>query len=295
MAQNEGVVMTEQGRADNQSAELSPLHVDRAAPPRDVWDWQFYASWRGVVWDLLSDVIDDQVRCTFLAEPPQYVVGDDLSWLDQIILKARCETVDSKTLLTDRLVRRFTCLRAVHGTRTDDVGSFYKQGLLPLDPEASHKHVQHIFLNGAFPEINASDIEKAIAAVGHTSRAGRVYFEANERMLLEHCGHYLHYGSEYVAAIAAHLSGPRDYRQVLKTQGRPTVFVCDVPLDLMSWKTVREFAGTALEYIFEELLVGSDYVPDPWRSAGFPIHKPLPESCIVGHYHPSGVRDPLAR
>ncbi|WP_376967735.1 hypothetical protein ABNQ39_36465 (plasmid) [Azospirillum sp. A26] len=287
--------MTEQGHSDKRSGVLSPSRMDRAAPPPHVWDWQTYKSWRGVVWDLLSDVIDDQVRGAFLVDPPQCVAGDDLSWLDKIILKARGETVDSKALLADRLVHRFTHLRAVHGTRTDDVGSFYKHGLLPLDPEFSHRNVRRIFLEGMFPELTAGDVEEAIAAVGHTYRAGRVYFEANEPMFLEQCGHYLHYGSEYVTAIAAHLPGSRDYRQVLKKEGQPTLFVCDVPLGLVSGHTVLEFSGMALSYIFEDLLEGNDYVPDPWRGAGFAIRYPLPPACIVGHYHPAHVRDPLAR
>lgn len=53
-----------------------------------------------------------------------------------------------------------------------------------------------------------------------------------------------------------------------------------------------EFAGCALENLFENLL-DDEYEPDPHRGAGFCIHRPLPADNIVGHYHPTRIRDPF--
>jgi hypothetical protein len=237
-------------------------------------------------------VVDRRVRRAFLHSPPEYVVGDDLSWLDQLIQSVRGVDGDIKTLVAERIVIKYTALRAVHGTQTSDLNAFYQSGLRPLDPYTFQEQAKAIFLSSEFPELTTADLEKAFLEVGREVREGRVWFEANEVLLLEHCGHYMLYGSEYLTAIAARLGKRRDYRQVLKGTGKPTLFVCNVPLNYISGNTLKEFAGTAVEMVFQELLDGDGFTPDRGRGAGFCIRKTLPPSRIAGHYHPV-VRDPL--
>lgn len=272
---------------------VSARHAEREPAPSDVWDWQAYGTWRDVIWQLLADVIDDSVRQAFLDAPPEYVVGDYLDWLDSTIERARGLEVDSKELLADRLQRHFRAIRAVHGTRTSDLASYYTKGLLPLDPESIHARARAIFLSGEFPELSEDAVRRAIADVGTDLRDRRVFFDGNERMLVEECGHYLLYGSEYLIAIAAHLGNGRDYRQVLKRFGQPTVFVCDVPLKMIHPSWIAGMAGSALAAVFQELLDGEDYVVDQESGAGFCIHQPLGPEWIVGHFHPDVRRDPL--
>lgn len=112
-------------------------------------------------------------------------------------------------------------------------------------------------------------------------------------MSLRDCSHYVLYGSEYLTAIAAHLGRFRDYRQALKAHGAPTVFVCDVPLSLMREGTLREFAGIALEVVFQELLDGNSDFPELWRGGAFSIRQPLSPDSIVGHCNPGALRDPF--
>jgi hypothetical protein len=282
--------------APNELPVLNPLAVnreDRMKAPAHVWDWQAFETWRGVIWELLGDLVNSRVKRAFVRSPPKYVVGDDLSWLNKIILSVRGIDVDTKVFLTERLIDRFQALRAVHGTRISDPSSFYRHGLLPLDPEVFHEHARTVFLNDDFPEITEAELKNAILAVGGQLREGRVWFEGNENLLVEQCGHYMLYGSEYLIAIAANLGQRRDYRQALKATGKPTLFVCDVPLHFISGYTLQEFAGTALEMVFQELLDGHKFSPDRWRGAGFCIHKALPPSCLVGHCHPVVRRDPF--
>jgi hypothetical protein len=272
--------------------QVSSRPAERPVAPDKVLDWPSYSTWRDVVWSLIADVVDADVRATFITTPPKYVVSDDLRWLDKIVWAVKRQRIESKALLAERILERYASIRSVHGTRTADVGGFYRNGLIPLDLNAARKTANETFLGGQFPELNAEKVDAAIRAVDPSLREGRVWFEANEPMLVEQCGHYMLYGSEYVIGIAAHLSGPRDYRQALKRVGTPTIFVCDVPWSLIGHGTLTEFAGCALQCVFEELLEGRDYEPDSWRGAGFCIHQALPPECIVGHYHPS-VRDPL--
>lgn len=271
------------------------MHASRLPAQPDVWDHRAYSTWRAEIWRLIEDFADADVKKAFLDSPPKYVVCDDLSWLDEIVYAVRNDEIDSKALLSERLRNRYRALRSVHGTRTANIAAFYRDGLLPMVPELLHAQVREIFLGDEFPELTESVIQKAIEAVGSDLREGRVWFEANEEMLIAQAGHYMLYGSEYVTAIAAHLQGYRDYRQVLKNSGQPTLFVCDVPLELISEGILKEFAGGALESVFQELLDGPEFVPDRWRGAGFYIQKPLSAEHLVGHYHPDVRRDPFRR
>src|SRR5205085_5151702 len=119
------------------------------------------------------------------------------------------------------------------------VASYYERGLVPLDTQAAAALAKELFLSGAFPELNQTLLDEAMARVGTDTRVGRVYFELDEQLLVEDCGHYLLYGSEYILGIAAELESgqDRDYRQLLKGMGKPTIFVCDVPWRLISAQT----------------------------------------------------------
>lgn len=148
------------------SGVLATSYSERPEAPKHVWDWQAYSTWRDVIWELIGNVVDEGVRRAFLASPPEYVVCDDLGWLDDIVWSVRGDEVDTKSLLTDRLSQRFKAFRAVHGTRTSDLASFYAKGLLPLNPDAIHERARTIFLEGDFPELNHEKVENAIREVG---------------------------------------------------------------------------------------------------------------------------------
>lgn len=62
-----------------------------------------------------------------------------------------------------------------------------------------------------------------------------VYFSLFKKELLNGSGHYLCWGSEYLAAIAAKLDKNiyGEYHDMLSKTGIPTIFVCDIPIDLL--------------------------------------------------------------
>lgn len=272
---------------------LSTTASERQPAPKYVWDFDRHTTWHPDIWRLMSDFIGPDVKKAFHSNPPEYLVSDDLSWLDELVLQVRGIHVDSKAELAKRLLDRYRAIRACHGTSAPTVDSFYEQGLRPLAIEEFHDQARQIFLSGNYLELSEDNLKSAIENVGPATREGRIYFEANEWFLKEMCGHYLLYGSEYLTALAANLGGTRDYRRVLKERFPPTLFVCDVPLETLYPGTVTEFAGIALESIFQELRVGPTYAPNKWRGAGFSIRVPLESSCIVGHCHPTITSDPL--
>lgn len=274
---------------------VSTRPADRLAAPDDVWDFGRFATWRAAIWDLIDDFAGEAVRDRFLRSPPEYVVSDDLTWLDDIVRATLGLEVDSKEELADRLTARYRALRAYHGTSATSLEPFYTQGLRPLVVEECHQRARELFLSGQYPELSEEDLRRAIKVVGAETREGRVYFEANEHSLTERCGHYFLYGSEYLVAIAAHLGERRDYRRALKGLGRPTLFVCDVPMVQLRREMVLARAGIALKSVFQELIDGEEYAPGKWQGVGFSISTPLGPACLVGHCHPSNLQDPLTK
>lgn len=272
---------------------ISKNYCDRSKASGGIWNWQEYNTWNDIIWNLISDVVDDSVQQAFLDSPPEYVVGDDLEWLDDIIFTVKGLNIDSKGLLTDRIKKHYKCFRAAHCTRTSNISSYYVKGIQPLDVAVFNARAREVFLSGEFPELNAKKLEGAIQAVGSNCRENRVYLDGNERLLIKKCAHYLLYGSEYLLAISIQMNGDGYYHKALKRCGIPTVFICDIPLGLIGESTIKQYAGTALASIFQELLDGDNYQALTWRGAGICLFETLPPESIVGHYHPTDLQDPL--
>ena len=128
-------------------------------------------------------------------------------------------------------------------------------------------------------------------------REGRVYFSADERSLITRLGgsgHYLVYGDEYLYCLGIGLVGRWETKQVLKSVGRPPMFVCDIPMAILRGYTIREFGGSILEFLFSELVDGMEpHALSPDAGAALSLTCDLPGEHIVGHYHPAKIYDPL--
>lgn len=266
-----------------------------AEPARRIWFYEDMDSWRADVLELLRPQVTPRVIAAFRKKPPEYVVSDDLTWLNSIIYRVEGDDCDTKTELAMRLPERFDCIRAYHGARPVDVASYYTDGIRIMDPYEAEQRARDVFLSGKFPELNADDVARAIEKVPRYLEEGRAYFEASRRELEKFCGHYMLYGSEFVTGVAAGLRGPRDYRQALKEIGTPTVFTCDVPLSMLTFSCLKDFAGTTIASIFEQILEPQYRHPPAGQGSCLTIRQTLPPEFIVGHHTPEALRDPLTR
>lgn len=98
---------------------------------------------------------------------------------------------DAQSVLSERLLSAFTHLRAYHGCRPKEKDNYREIGLVPLDVNRACNSVREIFNSSKFPELSSAIVDNAIASRPTENREGRVFFEADKRFLLEHCGHYL--------------------------------------------------------------------------------------------------------
>lgn len=275
--------------------------ADRPPPPGDVFVYPLVESWRDRIWRMIADVVTAEVRDQFVADPPEYVVSDDLSWLDDLILQVTGQSTDMKTLMAERLSAEYRAFRAGHGTRTDDVGQFYGEGLRLLRADDAEARARALWLDGQFPHATEAKLQAAIADIDARGQAGgregRLYFAADERTLITRpggSGHYLVYGGEYLFCLGIRLVGRWETKQVLKTVGRPTMFVCDIPMSMLRDSTIRDFGGSILEFLFSELVEGMEArALSPGAGSTLSLTCDLPPEHIVGHYHPLTIYDPL--
>lgn len=281
--------------------EIPERLADRAAPPEDVFVYPLVDSWRARVWHMIGDVATEAVREEFVADPPEYIVSDDLSWLDDLILRVTGRITEMKTLMADRLSTQYRAFRAGHATRTDDLGRFYREGLRLLRADHVEARARALWLNGEFPHATETKFQAAIDDINARDRAGGregwLYFSADERSLitqLGRSGHYLVYGSEYLYCLGIRLVGRWDTKRGLKAVGRPTMFICDIPMTMLRDSTIREFGGLILELLFSELIDGMEArALSPGAGSALSLDCDLPGEHVVGHYHPAKIYDPL--
>lgn len=275
--------------------------ADRPVPPADVFVYPLVDSWRDRVWRMIADVATAEVRDQFVADPPEYVVSDDLSWLDDLILRVTGQTTDMRALEAERLSAEYRAFRAGHGTRTDDVGQFYREGLRLLRANDAEARARELWLGGQFPHATEAKLQAAIADIDARGQAGgregRLYFAADERNLITRLGgsgHYLVYGGEYLFCLGIRLVDRWETKQVLKAVRRPTIFVCDIPMSMLRDSTIRNFGGSILEFLFSELVEDMEArALSPGAGSTLSLTCDLPPEYIVGHYHPVTIYDPL--
>jgi hypothetical protein len=252
--------------------------------------------WSKQVLEIAKDLFTQDVLEVFKSECTQDdIYRDNIGWLERIV-KRFVPTIGEGELegeLTRRLTKYYSAVRSYHAGCPRDVSSYYEKGLMPLDPVAAASTFKNHFLGGDFPELNESNLDAVIRETSLETIEGRICFNIDERFLIEHCGHYLLYGSEYAVGLAASLceAGSRDYRKCLKNVGVPTMFICDVPWGLISDGTKSSLTRTFTAEVFRHIKTPS-YRPT-MIDFGFSIRRRLPPSQIVGHYHPAGVRDPI--
>jgi len=260
----------------------------------DTFEFNVPDSWVAFVWESLNEFGAHRILKEFVADPPEYIVGDNLSWLDRTIYRATSEYVDSKVWFLEKFKSQYSCVRCFHGTRTDQVNQFYLEGLLALNSASARENILRIFSDAGCDEITEVIVDKAMSEVGLETRENRVYFNFGEEFYPEEFGHYLLYGGEFICAVAAHFPGARDYRQCLKKIGLPTLFVCDVPIAMISEYQLLGLAGSCLSIAFQMKTYGEDFCFDNERDFSVSIATNLPPSAIKGHYHPTNIRDPFS-
>lgn len=211
---------------------------------------------------------------------------DDGEWLDVLDTALAYDLDDLTGELADGLSS--VIMRTYHGTRTVDAGVYFREGLKVHDRSAMTRRVHELVTSHeSLAALRGDRLAKAISEIDNTTDDGRLYVVADDTFFLDHAAHYLIYGSEWIMAV---LGG--EGRGFLRTHGTPTLLEIDLPLRMAQPDTRHAFARTMLR----EWTRMTCNRPD-WSAPidfAFCLGADIPASCIVGHTHPTELRDPHA-
>lgn len=216
------------------------------------------------------------------------------SWTDSSSWRRLLEAMPvrcSVHILQSRMRTAFDGVLVYHAARPRDVVTYYKRGLV-LGSHADQKaRAREIFLSGEFPELTEGSLAAAEDDIIPPIDDGRAFVSLDATGFIEYAGHYLIYGSEYLCGLAAGLTTVhgRDYRQVLKRFGIPTVFRLRLPFEAISESDASQLA----QVLHSQRRRGRSGLAAPTIDFTFRLRQALPPECVLGHYHPDQVLDPL--
>lgn len=245
-----------------------------------------------------KDVFTDLVLERFLkAFGNVDLISDNLEWLVDLLPCSESSVTQTELEIEvlSRLKSSFVSVRAFHACCPTDVSCYYEKGLIPLCRADAHEIFKTTLLSNENLDVTENDIDKVIEMAPDLAEESKVWFNLDNRTLLDYCGHYLLYGSEYIVGLAAKLSSHSsfDCRQYFKNRGTPTMFVCD-----LSWEIIREATAQYLirRVIFEYFRsVQEQSYTVGTIDFGFSISSVVPSQMITSHYHPPAVFDPLTK
>ena len=143
------------------------------------------------------------------------------------------------------------------------------------------------------PNISDEDMNAAIDSMADSyGRFGQVYFGLDDRFLIEHCGHYLIYGSEYLQSLCGHLRARIHYDLgfQLKQVGIPTIFQVKISVSQFENHELNALASDAFP-AWAYCIAHNKQEPGLLDFAIMVGHALQPKY-ILSHYHPEAIPDP---
>jgi hypothetical protein len=243
--------------------------------------WSDITVWEPAIRKLMADLLDKRLFAAFRSDPPEYIVPDDLSWLDDIITRVHGpQEEEVHKIVTQRIVQRYQFVTGFHACRAVSLDDYKLNGLRVCNPDDLDGVARTIF--GNTPEV-AKAIANLLDERYTEHNRGSVFLSLTMEHLVEACGQYLLYGSEYLLCIAARLRREEE----LRSRGRATVVECRVPIELIPDAYLRCLAGDVIEEIFERELD-----PTYRRTSltfGFPIRSNIAPENILAFHHPRQI------
>jgi hypothetical protein len=183
----------------------------------------------------------------------------------------------------------YSCIRMFHCCRPTAIDSYYRDGIKVLDIEYANKLFKSFLTS--IPELSSitdDHLQHAFNDMGSPAdRHGHVYFGLDDRFLIKHCPHYLQYGSEYFQALAIRIDkiAGTDTKGYLRLNGKPTVFVADIPTSDINLNDMQTLASAMLTTCLYNHAHGTDVTYE--MDFGISLRADLAPSRIIEHFHPT--------
>jgi hypothetical protein len=205
-------------------------------------------------------------------------------------LVAQCAVGITGPVLVQSLRARFKTLRSFHAARPLDTATYYRGGIEPISDARWRALVAECFLAHTTDPVLAAAIDRARDVQFEIVQGTGVHFCCDRRLILELDTYQLIYGSLSLLVVAARIDKAfgTDFKSVLRQRGRPSVFVCDVPLALIADATLAELLSRLIAVLRgADTAIGAE---PPWDFR-YSIASALPPAAVVGHHQPLHVPD----
>lgn len=207
---------------------------------------------------------------------------DDLdSWFNLMSDKVAKDEVINAVM--EEMIEKYESVLVFHACRPMRIDDYYRHGIRTLTADEVQNTFHSIFASCSTRE----DRERVIENYQSESV---VYVVLDDRHLVQHCGHYLVYGGEYLTSLIAKLPNLNEAMyEKLRQRGKATIFVCCLPFNILS----------DLNVLAEQLLVdhccriGNIYKCVALHGFTVTVRGGVSSESLVSHYHPARIHDPL--
>ena len=250
-----------------------------------VFVWNDYQQWRKVVLRLLNDLVDKSVLDELRRNPPDCFATDKFEWLDKAIQKTKgLSHSDVCNAFLERFPNHYRFVRGFHGCRAESIESYKQNGVIPCNPASLDEKARQIFQGKEAVELAIKDLDSGFSSYRQHNQ-GKVCFCIQWEHLVEDCGHYLLYGSEYLLCIANHVKE----EEILRKIGRATIVECnvpttDIPLSYLKCLVGRILSTIARKYCFKRTAKVIMF--------GFEVPHKLEPQNIIGFRFPTRISNP---
>ena len=261
---------------------------------RKTFIWRGLKTWDGFILGLIPRGISEEIATAIRQKQDLFRYYDDPSPL-RSIYSAFADFNSLEKRFVSTFGDNFNYVRMFHCCRPPYTEPYYRQGIRVLRADEANKQFMDLCHESDKPSnISEKDINAAIDSMSNSGgRLGQVYFGLDDRFLIEHCGHYLIYGSEYLQSLCSHLRGRicYDFSSHLKQVGIPTVFQVNI--------SVSQFESHELSALADDALPAWAYcIAHDKREPGLldfaiMLNDTLPPANIEAHYHPEEIPDPF--
>lgn len=245
--------------------------------------WTKSGSWLPRINSILNAMFGPRATLRLQEVDVAGLYEDDPDWVS---IAAKAAHASEERLVAAIAEGLASCnVRVFHGTRTADARSFISHGIKLHDRQEMESLVRSLVQRATDLNWLEPTLDSRFAETSHLTDHGRCYVVADERVLIEECGHYLLGGSEFLQGIL----GPCRAQSLFESCA-PTVVEVDLPLRWVSESQQLQFAS---KLIGEWARLSRLACEKPRRlDFTFVLCEAVPASWIVGHFHPAVVYDP---
>lgn len=269
---------------------LAKEHMNEAP---EIFGWKAFSDWQNFVGDTFAKKALKALEVKVRERKAEFRYVDDPS----VFIKIHEALGDFAELIEKvlhRFYERYAFLKMYHCCRPISVESYYLSGIQALNMSEMNTRFQGIFLgNPKYPLVTPDLVQGAIEYMAKSyKRQGYVYFGLDDRFLINHCGHYLIEGSEYLQSLAAFIERKvgGDLKREFREYGKPTVFELRIPISFVPEGELRELASELLQTWAYNTAHSRN---DPYElDFGIELDRKVPSDHIMGHYHPERIPDP---